>query len=239
MSVTVVRAAILAGDVAQLLWVTLAINRPADGETPAEIRTVVIASGSAHKLAEFQRIFADSRVRLHSPVDLGCECEVDETGETFAENARLKAVAYAHACRRWTLADDSGLEIDALDGAPGVRSSRFAGPTATDDDRNSRVLELLAGIPVDRRTARYRCAVAVSDPQGAVAYESEATVEGSIGHAPRGEGGFGYDPLFIVGPGDATMAELPGAAKDVISHRGQGGRAARAYLERVLLGDEL
>jgi len=177
-------------------------------------------------------------VQLHSPVDLGCQCEVEETGDTFAQNARLKAVAYAQLCRRWTLADDSGLEIDALNGAPGIRSSRFAGPAATDDDRNARVLELLAGIPDDRRTARYRCAVAISDPQGAIAYESEATVEGLIGLAPRGDGGFGYDPLFIVGPGDTTMAELPGAAKDVISHRGQGGRAARAYLERVLLGNK-
>ncbi len=198
---------------------------------------MVLASGSAHKLAELRRIFDQSPVELLSPVDLGCQCEVDETGATFAENARLKAVAYARACRRWALADDSGLEIDALDGVPGVRSSRFAGPTATDDDRNARVLELLAEIPDERRTARYRCAVAVADPTGVVAYESEATVEGVIGRAPRGEGGFGYDPLFIVGPGDTTMAELPGVAKDVISHRGQGGRAARGFLERVLLGE--
>jgi XTP/dITP diphosphohydrolase len=155
---------------------------------------------------------------------------------TFAENARLKAVAYARACRRWTLADDSGLEIDALLGAPGVRSSRFAGPAATDDDRNARVLVLLAEIPDERRTARYRCAVTICDPDGNVRFESEATVEGRIGHGPRGDGGFGYDPLFIVGPGDTTMAELPGEAKDVISHRGQGGRAARVFLERVLLG---
>ena len=197
---------------------------------------MVLASGSAHKLAEFRRIFDQSPVELLSPLDLGCQCEVDETGATFAENARLKAVAYAITCRRWTLADDSGLEIDALGGAPGVRSSRFAGPSATDDDRNARVLELLAEIPDERRTARYRCAVAVADPQGVISYESEATVEGVIGRAPRGEGGFGYDPLFIVGPGDTTMAELPGVAKDVISHRGQGGRAARAFLERVLIG---
>ena len=196
---------------------------------------MVLASGSAHKLAEFRRIFDQSPVELLSPVDLGCQCEVDETGATFADNARLKAVAYARACRRWALADDSGLEIDALDGVPGVRSSRFAGPAATDDDRNARVLELLAEIPDERRTARYRCAVAIADPQGVIAYETEATVEGVIGCAPRGEGGFGYDPLFIVGPGDTTMAELPGVAKDVISHRGQGGRAARVYLERVLL----
>lgn len=196
----------------------------------------MLASGSVHKLAEFRRIFDQSPVEVLSPVDLGCQCEVDETGATFAENAHLKAVAYAMTCRRWTLADDSGLEIDALGGAPGVRSSRFAGPSATDDDRNARVLELLAEIPDERRTARYRCAVAVADPTGVIAYESEATVEGLIGRAPRGEGGFGYDPLFIVGPGDTTMAELPGVAKDVISHRGQGGRAARAYLERALIG---
>ncbi len=174
-------------------------------------------------------------MELLSPLDLGCQCDVDETGATFADNARLKAVAYATTCRRWSLADDSGLEIDALDGAPGVRSSRFAGPTATDDDRNARVLELLAEVPDERRTARYRCAVAIADPTGVIAFESEATVEGVIGRAPRGEGGFGYDPLFIVGPGDTTMAELPGVAKDVISHRGQGGRAARAFLEQVLL----
>ncbi len=175
-------------------------------------------------------------MELLSPLDLGCQCDVDETGATFADNARLKAVAYATTCRRWALADDSGLEIDALDGAPGVRSSRFAGPTATDDDRNARVLELLAEIPDERRTARYRCAVAIADPTGVIAFESEATVEGVIGRAPRGEGGFGYDPLFIVGPGNTTMAELPGVAKDVISHRGQGGRAVRAFLERVLIG---
>ena len=199
----------------------------------------MLASGSAHKLAEFRRIFDQSPVELLSPLALGCQCEVDETGATFAENAHLKAVAYAMTCRRWTLADDSGLEIDALDGAPGVRSSRFAGPSATDDDRNARVLELLAKIPDERRTARYRCAVAVAKPTGVIAYETEATVEGLIGRAPRGEGGFGYDPLFIVGPGDTTMAELPGVAKDVISHRGQGGRAARAFLERALIGSGL
>ena len=193
----------------------------------------MLASGSTHKLAEFRRVFHGSPVDLLSPIDLGCECEVDETGATFAENACLKAVAYAHACRRWTLADDSGLEIDALDGAPGVRSSRFAGPTATDADRNARVLDLMREVPAHRRTARYRCAIVVADPDGAVAYESEATVEGIIGHGPRGCGGFGYDPLFIVGPGATTMAELPGEAKDVISHRGQGGRAARRFLERI------
>ena len=194
----------------------------------------MLASASRHKLLEFQRVFAGSCVRLLSPLELGCACEVDETGATFADNARLKAAAYARACRRWTLADDSGLEIDALDGAPGVRSSRFAGPTATDDDRNARVLDLLREVPDAQRTARYRCAVSIADPDGVIAYDSEATVEGVIGRAPRGDGGFGYDPLFIVGPGATTMAELPGEAKDVISHRGQGGRAARAFLENSL-----
>jgi len=200
---------------------------------------VLLASGNPDKLAEFQRIFAGSCVQLLSPVELGCECEVDETGTTFGENARLKAVAYAASCGSWALADDSGLEIDALHGAPGVRSSRFAGPTANGDDQNVRVLELLAGFPDDRRTARYRCAVAIAAPDGGVVYESEATVEGTIGLAPRGHGGFGFDPLFIVGPGDTRMAELPGVAKDVISDRGQGGRAARAFLERAVLRGDL
>ena len=194
----------------------------------------MLASGSAHKLAEFQRMFAGSSVELVSPLTLGCECEVDETDATFADNARLKAIAYARGCRRWALADDSGIEIDALDGGPGVRSSRFAGPDASDDDRNARVLNLLREVPDALRTARYRCAIAIAGPDGAIAYESEAKVEGAIGHAPRGAGGFGYDPLFIVGPGLTTIAELTGAAKDAISHRGQAARAARAFLERVL-----
>ncbi|MCY3896114.1 MAG: non-canonical purine NTP pyrophosphatase [Chloroflexi bacterium] len=213
---------------------TLAISRRNDGEIRTPQASVVLASGSVHKLAEFQRVFDGSPIALVSPLDLGCQCEVDETGATFAANARLKAIAYARAFRRWALADDSGLEIDALNGAPGVRSSRFAGPDATDDDRNARVLDLLRGVCDDRRTARYRCAVAIANPDGVVTYESEATVEGVIGDTPRGDGGFGYDPLFIVGPGNTTMAELPGIAKDVISHRGQGGRAARAYLEQIL-----
>ena len=108
---------------------------------------MLLASGSAHSWPSSGEFSDGSHVSLTSPLDLGCQCDVAETGETFAENARLKAVAYARACRRWTLADDSGLEIDALNGAPGVRSSRFAGPTATDDDRNARVLELLYEIP--------------------------------------------------------------------------------------------
>jgi len=177
-------------------------------------------------------------VRLLSPTDLGCGLDVVETGVTFAENARLKAIAYARSYRQWALADDSGLEIDALGGVPGVRSSRFAGLNATDIDRNSRVIELVRGIPDGDRSARYRCAVAIASPKGVIAYETEATVEGFIGHSLRGDCGFGFDPLFVVGPGDTTMAELPGVAKDVISDRGQGGRAARAFLERVVARSE-
>ena len=209
-----------------------------DRKTPQACMCVVLASGNPHKLAEFRRIFAGSRVRLLSPTDVGCELDVDETGTSFAENARLKAIAYARLCRQWTLADDSGLEIDALGGAPGVRSSRFAGPNATDADRNRRVIELVRGFPDSDRSARYRCAIAVANPKGAIACETEATVEGSIGHLLRGECGFGFDPLFVVGPGETTLAELPGVAKDVISDRGQGGRAARAFLERVLPGGD-
>ena len=115
-------------------------------------------------------------MRLLSPTDLGCGLDVAETGATFAENARLKAIAYARSYRQWALADDSGLEIDALGGVPGVRSSRFAGPNATDVDRNSRVIELVRGIPDGDRSARYRCAVAIASPKGVIAYETEATV---------------------------------------------------------------
>ncbi len=202
----------------------------------SEAPLVVLASTSGHKLAEFQRIFEGSPLRLVAPHELGCACRVEETGATFEANARLKAAAYARACQVWALADDSGLEIDALDGRPGVRSSRFAGPGASDGDRNARVLALLRAVPDERRSARYRCAAAVAAPDGAIVFEGAAAVAGAIGRAPCGAGGFGYDPLFVVGDGPHTMAELSGAAKDRISHRGQAGRAARAFLEARLLG---
>ncbi len=190
---------------------------------------VRLASANAHKLAEIRAIFAGSRVRLLAPrVPVP---QVRETGLTFAANARIKARAFASAGAGWVLADDSGLEVDALGGDPGVHSSRFLGPGATDADRNRRLLELLAGTEPEARTARYRCAVAVSDPDGAIAFEAVAVCEGRIALAPRGSRGFGYDPIFLVAAADRTMAELTAAEKNRISHRGKAVRAALRFFE--------
>ena len=197
---------------------------------------VVLASTSPHKLAEFQRLFRDSPVRILSPTPLGCTLQVAETGATFLQNARLKAVAYARACQAWSLADDSGLEVDRLGGEPGVRSARYAGPKASDQMRNAKLLRALAGVPHERRTARFRCAVALAAPDGSIVYAAVRACEGRIALEPRGDQGFGYDPLFIVGADDRTMAELTGDEKNRVSHRGQAARAARRFLEGHLSG---
>ncbi len=192
---------------------------------------VVLASGSPHKLAEFRQLFRGSPVRIRPPADVASPLQVDETGATFLQNARLKAVAYAQACRAWCLADDSGLEVDSLGGAPGVRSARYAGPNATDDMRNRKLLTALADVPKARRTARFRCAVALAAPDGSIVYTALRACEGRIAYETRGAHGFGYDPLFVVGGTDRTMAELTADEKNRVSHRGQAARAARRFLE--------
>ncbi len=200
----------------------------------AQASAVVLASGSPHKLAEFRQLFCGSPVRIRPPTDVATPPEVNETGATFLQNARLKAVAYAQACRAWCLADDSGLEVDSLGGAPGVRSARYAGPNATDDMRNRKLLTALADVPKARRTARFRCAVVLAAPDGSIVYTALRACEGRIAREPRGAHGFGYDPLFVVGAGDRTMAELTADEKNRVSHRGQAARAARRFLEHRL-----
>jgi len=200
----------------------------------AQASSVVLASTSPHKLAEFRQLFRGSRVRIVPPADVAYPPQVDETGATFLQNARIKAVVYALTCRAWCLADDSGLEVDYLGGAPGVRSARYAGPAASDDMRNRKLLKALAEVPEARRTARFRCAVALAAPDGSIVYTAVRSCEGRIAHEPRGEHGFGYDPLFMVGAGDRTMAELTTDEKNDASHRGQAARAARRFLEHCL-----
>ncbi|MCY4115087.1 MAG: RdgB/HAM1 family non-canonical purine NTP pyrophosphatase [Chloroflexi bacterium] len=192
---------------------------------------MVLASGSPHKLAEFRRLFLGSPVRILLAAEVASPPQVEETGATFLQNARLKANAYAQACRAWCLADDSGLAVDALGGAPGLRSARYAGPAASDHARNAKLLAAMADVPDARRTARFRCAVALAAPDGSIAYTAVRSCEGRIAHAPRGDQGFGYDPLFIVGMGDRTMAEMTPDEKNRISHRGQAARAARRFVE--------
>jgi XTP/dITP diphosphohydrolase len=163
---------------------------------------------------------------------------VDETGDTFEENARIKALAYAQASGLLTLADDSGLEVDALGGGPGVWSARYAGPDASDVDRYQKLLAELADIPAGQRSARFRCVVALVQPDGTV-HTAGGSCEGEIGFVPRGAHGFGYDPVFIVqGYGGLTMAELSSDVKNQLSHRARAIVAALPALAQ-LLADEM
>ena len=198
----------------------------------AEARRVVVASSNHGKLAEIRSALDFEGWEFVTAADLGREpLEVEETGETFEENARLKARAYWQEFGCAALADDSGLEVDALDGAPGVFSSRYAGPDATDADNNTKLLEALSGIPVADRAARFRSTIVLVDVGGAETVAS-GTCEGAIGLEARGAGGFGYDPLFLpeATPG-RTMAELAMAEKNAVSHRGSALRALRAAIE--------
>jgi XTP/dITP diphosphohydrolase len=194
----------------------------------------LVATQNPGKLREYQDLLADLPVEWFSLQDLGLEdLEVPETGATFTENARIKASAYAEASGVLTLADDSGLEVDALGGAPGVYSSRYAGPGASDTDRYRKLLAELGDTPDEARTARFRCVVAIAAPGGDVR-TAEGACEGRIGDAPRGENGFGYDPVFIVEGRDQTMAELTADEKNILSHRGRALEAIRPILAEIL-----
>lgn len=197
------------------------------------MRKLLVASNNPGKLKEYADLLDRLPVTLTSPVQEGLSLVVEETGETFAQNATLKARAYAEASGLLTLADDSGLEVDALDGAPGVRSARYAGEGASDEDRYRLLLRNLAGVPQEKRTARFRCVVAVATPQGKV-HTAEGRCEGVIGFEPRGTHGFGYDPVFYLPDRGQTMAELPPTVKNRISHRGRAVQAALPVLRWLL-----
>ncbi len=191
---------------------------------------LLIATNNRGKVREYRELLADLPFEITFPAQEGLTLTVEETGRTFAENARLKAVAFARASGLLTLADDSGLEVDALGGAPGIYSARYAGPRASDADRICKLLNALADTPPGRRTARFRCVIALARPDGTV-HTVAGTCEGEIGFAPRGEHGFGYDPIFLVaGYKGRTMAELPPEEKNRISHRAKAVAAARPLL---------
>lgn len=181
------------------------------------MRRLVIATKNEGKAREIREILADLPYEVVSLKDYPDAPEVEETGTTFADNAILKAEAYAKYTGELTLADDSGLEVDALGGAPGVYSSRFA---PTDPERIAKLLELMRDVPDEKRTARFRCVIAIAEPGGKVTTR-EGTVEGVIAHEPRGNKGFGYDPVFYVTELKKGFAELDSAEKNAISHRGR------------------
>ncbi len=196
---------------------------------------LVLATRNPKKIEEIKALLAGVPVRILSLRDFPDISETAETGATFAENAELKARAAAVATGGIALADDSGLEVDALGGQPGVYSNRFAGPEASDRDKYMHVLELLEGVPDKQRTARFRAAVAVSTPDGETVVV-EGTCEGRIAREPKGEHGFGYDPIFYLPQLGRTMAELSREEKNRISHRGKALRAAKTVLQGTLGG---
>jgi XTP/dITP diphosphohydrolase len=191
---------------------------------------LVLATGNPGKLREMREILAPWRVDVR-PLSEFTVAAAEETGASFVENAILKARFAAEAAGLPAIADDSGLEVDALGGAPGIYSARFAGPGADDAANNARLLRELEAVPDAARTARYRCAmVYLHGPLDAAPVIREASWEGRIARLPRGTGGFGYDPLFLVGDGQATAAELEPVLKNRESHRGQALRALVAAL---------
>jgi XTP/dITP diphosphohydrolase len=202
---------------------------------------VLVATRSTHKLAELQGLFHLPWLELVTLDEVGVEGEAVEDAATFRGNAILKARFYCARAGLPTLADDSGLEVDALDGGPGVRTKRYAGEDATDEDNNAKLLAELDDLPPERRRARYRCVLAFLDPRSQPVggrpwvMTRSGTLEGRIAFTPRGSGGFGYDPLFepLTEPaGGRTVGQLTQDEKDRISHRGRAARAMARYLRR-------
>ena len=196
---------------------------------------LLLASQNAGKLSEMKTLVTGLPFRVIGPRDLGIAESPEETGTTFLENAILKARYYAARSGRLTVADDSGLAVDALDGGPGLFSSRFGGEGASDDDRNQLLLRKLAGVPPEKRTARFTSAVAVAR-DGEVLFTAQESVAGLIADAPRGTNGFGYDPLFFYPPFGRTFGESAREDKDRVSHRGKAFARLRAFLEGPGLG---
>ena len=193
---------------------------------------LLVATNNPGKVREYRELLAGLPMEVTWPGELGLNLRVDETGETFEENATLKARLFAKASELMTLADDSGLVVDALGGAPGVRSARYAGPGATDEDRYLLLLRRMQDVPDGHRQARFRCVIAVASPVGEV-WMAEGVCEGVISRRPRGSRGFGYDPVFYVPDHGRTMAELPEEKKNRISHRALAAQGIQPLLERI------
>lgn len=195
-------------------------------------RRLLIATTNRGKAREVIAALADLRAEFVCLKDLQA-APPEETGTTFAQNAAIKATYYAMRFGGWALADDSGLEVDVLDGAPGVHSARYAGPNATDVENNVRLVEALSRFPEENCRARFRCAMVLADPDGVRATAAGA-VEGRILKSPRGSNGFGYDPHFFIPEEGLTMAELSADRKNAISHRGRALREMRRALGALL-----
>jgi XTP/dITP diphosphohydrolase len=202
---------------------------------------LLIATRNKGKVREYRQLLQDIPFELVSLDDLGINGEVEETGQTFEENAWLKARSYAILCGGkfqtcpYVLADDSGLEVDALHGGPGIRSSRYgSNPEASDRDRLELVLRKLEGVPWQRRTARFRCVITIVCPNGE-GVAVVGAVAGMIQYGPQGSDGFGYDPIFYLPSYGQTMAQLPLEEKNRISHRADAARKAVVFLKQLAM----
>jgi XTP/dITP diphosphohydrolase len=215
-------------------------------DTYGEI-TVVLGTRNRKKGRELAELIAPgwesssvlSRLAVRTLDDFPGAPEVVEDAPTFAGNARKKAGETARAIGRWVVADDSGLAVDALGGAPGVLSARFAGEHGDDEANNRKVLDALANVPDDRRGAAFVCTLALADPSGTIRVETEAACRGRIIHAPRGPNGFGYDPLFLIPEYHKTFGELSPLVKHQLSHRARAFARLRPAIERLIVTGEL
>lgn len=196
---------------------------------------LLLATNNKAKISEYQQLLGDLPYELVTLSEQDITTVVAEDGTSLEENARIKATAYAAESGLLALADDSGLEVDALGGEPGPLSARYAGEGASDMDRNNFLLAKLSGVPWEQRTARFRAVIAIAIPGGEVELCS-GECPGLIAFAPRGEHGFGYDPIFYLPELDKTMAELPMELKNQVSHRGMAARKAHRVLEKLRYG---
>jgi XTP/dITP diphosphohydrolase len=196
-------------------------------------QSLVVATQNEGKLEELRQLLEDLPLELYGLADFSEVETVPETGETFIENASLKAAGYAKQTGRLTLADDSGLEVDALGGAPGIRSARYAGQGVSDADCTARLLAELSIIPAAERSARFVSAVAIANSEGQILNVSVGTCNGHIDFAPHGSGGFGYDPVFIPSGYDKSFGELKSVIKNQISHRARALSGAREFLRTL------
>lgn len=197
-------------------------------------RILVLGTRNRKKLGELALLLAPLDLQLQTLADFPESIEVEETGDSFAANAALKATVQAKQIGQWVLGEDSGLAVDALGGAPGIYSARFSGTDATDEKNNALLLEKLRDVPLARRTAHYVCSAALSDPAGNVRATSEGICRGRILFERVGSGGFGYDPLFEVVECHRTFGELAPAVKAVLSHRSRAMRAIALSLQTLL-----
>jgi len=193
---------------------------------------LLLGTNNKAKVREYRSLLEDLPYRLFTLGERGITTEVDEVGESLEENARLKAIALSAESHLLTLADDSGLEVDALGGEPGPLSARYAGEDASDEERIGFLLAKLDGVPWEERTARFRCVIAIASPDGHVEF-CPGECPGFITFEPKGTQGFGYDPVFYLPELDKTMAELSLNEKNRVSHRGQAARKAYAVLKRL------